>query len=138
MLELRVLLVFRVGGSSHFFHHPFSEDISRCLPSEAFARGVVEAITDHFHIVNCDCGDVALARQSSSDAAIGVFHGAFLPRRGGVAKPDLGSNLGLQMRPTDKLGPMIECDRPGRQMGARDLRTCMSPRRFARPTAPPL
>ena len=64
----RLLLPLRVRGSPHFFHHLFAEDLSGRFPSETFAGGVVEAVTDHLQVMISECRDVALPRQPSSCA----------------------------------------------------------------------
>jgi len=51
----------RVGASSHFLQHLFAEDLGWRFPSKALAWSVVEAITDHLHIVICALPDVAFA-----------------------------------------------------------------------------
>ena len=108
--EVRLLLPLRVGCLAHFLHHLFTEDLCRCFPSQAFAGCVVEAIADHLHIMISECRDVSLSRQPSSGAAIGVFHGAFLPRTGRIAEPRLRADLGLKVRPADELGATIKGD----------------------------
>ena len=95
---------------AHFFHHLFSEDLCRCLPSKAFARRVVESIADHLHVFVCDRPDVSLAGKPSSDPSIGVFHRALLPGRRGIAEPGLRAYLSLQMRPVDELCAAVEGD----------------------------
>jgi len=96
--------------SSHFLQYLFAKDLGWHLPSKALARRIVEAITDHLHIVICALPDVAFAGQSPSKASVSVLNGTFLPGTGGVAKPRLGSDLGLEMRPTDKLGAAVICE----------------------------
>ena len=98
--------------SSHFLQHLFAEDLGWRFPSKALARRIVEAITDHLHIVICALPDIAFAGQPPSKASVSVLDCAFLPGAGGVAEPRLGSDLGLQVRPTDKLGSAVKSDGP--------------------------
>ena len=98
--------------SSHFLQHLFAEDLSWRFPSKALARRIVEAITDHLHIVICALPDIAFAGQPPSKASVSVLDCAFLPGAGGVAEPRLGSDLGLQVWPTDKLGSAVKSDGP--------------------------
>ena len=60
----------------------------------------------------CALPDVAFAWQPPSKASVSVLDGTFLPGTGGVAKPRLGSDLGLEMWPTDKLGSAVKSDGP--------------------------
>jgi hypothetical protein len=106
------LVELGVGVSSHFLQYLFAEDFGWGLPSKTLSRRVVEAITDHLHIVICALPDVAFAGRPPSKASVRVLDFAFLPGAGGVAKPRLGSDLGLEMRPTDKLGSTIKSDGP--------------------------
>ena len=110
ILEPRLLFVLRVGELAHFLHHLFTEHLCWCLPPEAFARGVVQPITDHLHVLICDRPDVALSGKPSSNPSIGVFDRTFLPRTGRIAEPGLRADLGLQMRPADELGTAIKGD----------------------------
>jgi hypothetical protein len=103
--------------SSHFLQYLFAEDLGWGLPSKTLSWRVVEAITDHLHIVICALPDVAFAGQPPSKASVSVLDCAFLPRAGGVAKPRLGSDLGLEMRPTDKLGSAVKSDGPAGDEG---------------------
>jgi len=80
---------------TYLFHHLFAEDLCGRLPSEAFAGCVVEAITDHLHVMISECRDVTLPRQPSSRAAIGVLDRAFLLWTGRIAEPGLRLDLGL-------------------------------------------
>lgn len=89
-----------------------AEDLGWRFPSKTLTRRVVGAITDHLHIVICALADVAFAGQPPSKASVCVLDCAFLPEAGGVAKPRLGSDLGLKMRPTDKLGSAVKSDGP--------------------------
>ena len=98
--------------SSHFLQYLFAKDLGWRLPSKALARRIVEAITDHLHIVICALPDVAFAGQPPSKASVCVLDCAFLPRAGRVTKPRLGSDLGLEVRPTDKLGSAVEGNGP--------------------------
>jgi len=45
-------LLLRVGRFAHFLDDPFSEHFCWRLPSQAFAWGVVQPITDHLHAVD--------------------------------------------------------------------------------------
>ena len=81
--------------SSHFLQYLFAEDLGWGLPSKTLSWRVVEAITDHLHIVICALPDVAFAGQPPSKASVSVLDCAFLPGAGGVAEPRLGSDLGL-------------------------------------------
>lgn len=72
--------------SSHFLQYLFAKDLGWRFPSQALARRVVEAITDHLHIVICALPDVAFAGQPPSKASVCVLDCAFLPGAGGVAK----------------------------------------------------
>lgn len=72
--------------SSHFLQHLFAEDLSWRFPSKALARRIVEAITDHLHIVICALPDIAFAGQPPSKASVSVLDCAFLPGAGGVAE----------------------------------------------------
>ena len=110
-------MLSRVGGSAHLFHHLFPEDLGGCLPAEAFSGRAVEAVTDHLHVMISECRDVALPRQPSSGAAIGVFDSAFLPRTGRIAEPGLRPDLGLKVRPADELGSAIKGDGTTRDVG---------------------
>tara|TARA_R100000322_G_scaffold1793_1_gene1795 strand:+ start:137 stop:535 length:399 start_codon:yes stop_codon:yes gene_type:complete len=98
--------------SSHFLQYLFAKDLGWRFPTKALARRVVEAITDHLHIVICALPDIAFAGQPPSKASVCVLDYAFLPGAGGVAKPRLGSDLGLEVRPTDKLGSAIKSNGP--------------------------
>ena len=103
--------------SSHFLQYLFAKDLGWRFPSKTLTRRVVEAITDHLHIVICALADVAFAGQPPSKASICVLDCAFLPGTGGVAKPRLGSDLCLEMRPPDKLGSAVKSDGPAGDKG---------------------
>ena len=72
-------LKIRLGRSSHFLQHLFAEDLRWRFPTEAFARCVVEAVTDLFYVLIRHRSDVAFAWKPASGAAVGVLDGAFLP-----------------------------------------------------------
>jgi len=73
--------------SSHFLQYLFAKDLGWRFPSKVRARRVVEAITDHLHIVICALADVAFAGQPPSKASVSVLDGTFLPcvARQGIA-----------------------------------------------------
>ena len=67
--------------SSHFLQYLFAKDLGWRLPSKALARRIVEAITDHLHIVVCALPDVAFAGQPPSKASVSVLDGTFFAMR---------------------------------------------------------
>ena len=97
--EARLPLPATVGASTDFLHHLFAEDLGRGSPSEAFAGRVVELVAELLQLELCHGSDVTLPWKPSAEPPVCVLDSAFLPGRGGVTEPRLGSELSLQVRP---------------------------------------
>ncbi len=94
-----------------------AKDFGRCFVAEALARCCVQVIADIGQIAIGDRQWIDLSRKPFPGAAVGVFDGAFLPRRLRIAEPCLGSDACLQVGPVGEFGTTVEGDRAAGEVG---------------------
>lgn len=65
------------------------EDFRRCFVSQAFARRIVEAMTDEYEIAVSERQRIKVSGEPSSCSPVGVFDRSLLPGRLRITEPRL-------------------------------------------------